>query len=83
MMNSEIMLFAVRPDLQEEGIGKILVKECLDKLKDRGCRRVTLMTSRICNYDFYDHLGFELGNRIDVGGVSSEMLLYTMELRTG
>jgi len=76
----EIILFAVDPTSHGKHIGKGLLNDCMGRLVENGCHRVALMTTNLCNYGFYEHLGFRIGNRIDIDGPSTKMILFVKDL---
>lgn len=60
---------ATRPDSRGLGAGRALVEHIEAVLRDRGCPKVSLQV-RASNpqvVDFYQHLGYEIDDTIDLG----------------
>lgn len=57
---------AVSPDYQKQGIGKLLLKSMLTKLKDYDIPLITLY-SELDKKNFYSKLGFECGSNKIIG----------------
>ena len=52
------VLFVTAPAARGLGIGKELLARFNQFLVQNGARRPFLLTDTLCNYGFYDHLGF-------------------------
>ncbi|MDF1535930.1 MAG: N-acetyltransferase [bacterium] len=53
---AEVRSLAVVPELQGKGLGKVLVKACVDEARDLGVARVYALTYRP---EFFEKLGFK------------------------
>lgn len=56
--DAELVLFVTAPAARGLGIGKELLARFNQFLVQNGARRPFLLTDTLCNYGFYDHLGF-------------------------
>lgn len=54
-----LSLFIVSKEVRGCGIGKELIKKFKTYLNKEGVEKIYLFTDSICNYGFYDHLGFK------------------------
>lgn len=54
-----LSLFIVSKEARGCGIGKELIKRFRHYLNEEGVEKIYLFTDSLCNYQFYDHLGFE------------------------
>ena len=83
---NEVNLFAVKPDCQGKGYGKILLNEFINYCKTAKIKRITLETDRECNYKFYEHLGFKLKGEFysplqkEYTGVSGDSFVFELKL---
>lgn len=57
---SEISLFVVDSSYRKEGIGKYLLTEALNYLKDYNIKNVFLSSDSECNYKYYLKYGFQI-----------------------
>ncbi len=60
---------AVAPDKQRQGIGRRMVEEATERLKEVGCPKINLQirTSNSAVIDFYTRLGFKIDDVISMG----------------
>ncbi|EPM6098484.1 GNAT family N-acetyltransferase, partial [Vibrio vulnificus] len=56
----EVNLFAVNPDVQGGGLGKILMNSFVEHCKSENAHKITLETDKECNMGFYEHFGFKI-----------------------
>jgi len=56
---NEINLFAVDPDAQGRGFGKLLIGDFIEYCRKQNAKTITLETDQESNYNFYYHLGFK------------------------
>ncbi|MGI5895354.1 MAG: GNAT family N-acetyltransferase [Oscillospiraceae bacterium] len=62
-----LTLFAVSENCRGLGVGKRLLQELCNYLKEQHTRRIYLYTDDTCNYSFYEHQGFE---RLEEGNLT-------------
>lgn len=55
--DAELALFAISPEHQGKGIGKILFNNAIDYMKNQNIKNFYLFTDTSCNYKFYEHFG--------------------------
>lgn len=83
-----ITLFAVREGYRGFGIGKTLVNNLLNYMRENQVKKLYLFTDTICNYGFYESQGFKRLNTITLGmssqsqdSISSlDVFLYSYDL---
>jgi GNAT superfamily N-acetyltransferase len=69
--SGEILVVAVAPEFEANGIGKRLLRCVVDALRSRGCRRLWLAASadpRTRSHGFYRHLGWRPSGGTDANG---------------
>jgi GNAT superfamily N-acetyltransferase len=57
--DNEVNLFAVDPNTQGKGYGKVLMEAFIQRCKDEKVQSVTLDTDKECNFRFYEHFGYK------------------------
>jgi GNAT superfamily N-acetyltransferase len=85
---NEVNLFAVDPNNQGKGYGKILMNYFIEFCKKHNINRVTLDTDKECNYGFYDHFGFKIKGEFysplqkEYSGKSGESYVYELKINS-
>jgi ribosomal protein S18 acetylase RimI-like enzyme len=67
----EILVVAVSPDFEGEGIGKRLLNSVVESLQSRGCARLWLAASPdpgLRSHGFYRHLGWQPTGQMNANG---------------
>lgn len=83
---NEVNLFAVDPDTQGKGYGKLLMNDFIEHCKKENVSRITLDTDGECNTGFYDHFGFKVKGTFDsplqkeYSGKSGLSIVYELKL---
>jgi GNAT superfamily N-acetyltransferase len=83
---NEVNLFAVDPDAQGKGYGKMLMNAYIEFCKQNIAKRVTLETDKECNMGFYDHFGFKVKGEFyspmqkEYSGKSGDCYIYELLL---
>ena len=83
---NEINLFAVDPNAQGRGFGKLLIGEFIKYCRTRNAKKITLETDQESNYNFYYHLGFKKTGEFyspslkEYTGSSGNSYLFELEL---
>lgn len=83
---NEVNLFAVDPNTQGKGYGKILMNSFIEFCKKQNVNRVTLDTDKECNYGFYDHFGFKVKGEFysplqkEYSGKSGDSYIYELKI---
>ena len=84
--DNEVNLFAVAPNTQGKGFGKLLMNEYITFCQNNNARRVTLETDKECNYKFYEHFGFTIKGEFysalqkEYSGKSGDSFVYELIL---
>ena len=84
--DGELVLFATARQVRGKGIGKKLLFEFNNFLRESGAKFIYLMSDSFCNYGFYDHLGYRrIATQKGITGAEqdgrpSEFYLYTYEV---
>jgi GNAT superfamily N-acetyltransferase len=84
---NEVNLFAVNPNCQGKGYGKLLMNSFIDYCKQKNVNRITLDTDQECNYGFYDYLGFKIKGKFysplqkEYSGKSGESYVYELNIK--
>ncbi len=84
--DDEVNLFAVDPDAQGKGYGKILMNQFIETGRKLKRERITLETDKECNYKFYDYLGFKIKGEFysplqkEYSGKSGESYVYELTI---
>ncbi len=83
---NEVNLFAVDPDTQGKGYGKMLMNEFIAHCRKNNISRVTLDSDKDCNTGFYDQFGFKVKGTFDsplqkeYSGKSGLSIVYELKL---
>ncbi len=56
----EVNLFAVDPNTQGKGYGKVLISSFVEHCRSKGAHTITLETDKECNMGFYEYFGFKI-----------------------
>jgi len=64
-----IYSLAIKPEVRNKGIAKLLVKKAVEELKKLGCLKVNLQinSDNADVVDFYKKMGFQVEDRISMG----------------
>jgi GNAT superfamily N-acetyltransferase len=75
-------VLAVRPDVEGHGVGRALVEACLERSRDRGCRRViiTSMVWMTRAHRLYEGLGFVRRPDLAVRFPNGDGVVFTYDL---
>lgn len=57
--DGELVLFAVRNEAQGKGIGRLLLRDFTQYMRDRGAEDFFVLTDDFCNVDFYIRRGYK------------------------
>lgn len=83
---NEVNLFAVDPNTQGKGYGKILMNYFIEICRKHNINRITLDTDKECNYGFYDHFGFKIKGEFysplqkEYSGKSGDSYVYELKI---
>ncbi|MGD8782059.1 MAG: GNAT family N-acetyltransferase [Ignavibacteria bacterium] len=83
---NEVNLFAVNPNTQGKGFGKLLMNSFIDFCKEKNVTRITLETDKECNTGFYDYFGFKVKGEFyspllkEYSGKSGMSFIYELDL---
>lgn len=78
---AEFSRIAVSPDMQGQGIGKILVKFLLDELKKRGCNGVHIIVNRYNPKALRLYDSFDFKNVGECSMYNQDFFCYELDLR--
>lgn len=84
---NEVNLFAVAPNTQGKGYGKLLMNSFIDYCRKQNVSRITLDTDKECNYGFYDHFGFKIKGEFysplqkEYSGKSGDSYVYELKIQ--
>lgn len=81
----DLTMIAVRPDLQGQGRGAVLMRHAEQDLRDRGQRMLVVRTSGTAQYDrtraFYERLGYTEHTRVpDYWTDGDDLVIFTTRL---
>ncbi len=81
--DAEIILLIVGKRSRGLGVGRKLLSEACDALRERGCGDFMLFTDDDCDFGFYDRIGMERAGSVtvDFNGYPLERIAYTQRLR--
>ena len=70
-LGGKVMLMAVEPHLQGQGIGEKLLRNLIEEWDRRNCGDLLLLTQLESSTKFYAKFGFELTNQVQKDGYSN------------
>ena len=83
--NSDLEVVAISSNTRRQGVGHALMKKCIEQARERGCRRVWLITTNnnTAAITFYQHIGMDLSAYYRHAVRASRLLKPSIPLRDG